>query len=904
MPLQQLLKTLCAIFENEEVGGNKDLSELNGQVEAYQLQYPSPNATNSQKIREVLSHLYEKIPFNNAKRRALWLAVLKTVLPLLILHRQAIGEWWDQIFHPFMNSPTQIKPVLNDLKSIISYILIYHDEDEWGKNVRQQTATEICYRLVDLYLENAIEIFKHVEIQIQRSQTLDCLTDILISYGVQRPKDLSLCFTKFYSQPRNRIPILSVMVSVARRQGPRLYEIPQTGLFDCVLNSLDYDCSPIALSYSLSFVIMILPHICNDLGNLLYRLFCCFLRLSMIDSFTGPPKASTTNGWEVLPNFASTYTTSSSSSSPSPLSAHTKAKSNLSDTFHSEYFSSLEYSQLFTFLYALFPINFLDFLRNPTSYAANHKFTIPHRYNSEILLSKCTPLLSNHLAHRNFLSFTASSELSDKSRWKKLDSTAIVALCNRLNTVGMTEGNAESGYHQSARPLEDLGPPTGVLAYPNESHDIYPDPLSVSWHQQLSIPNSANSSFALEPTDVKGSVPAIVDDSSENDSYRASISEASSFYHANVKSVPGVSESSEDISPNTTTLILRLQRELLFLKNELDFEKYMRQQHIQNISKLRREHVQDMAVESERQKLLLTNKRYKLQVEVLTQELEQQRTEAQAALNRRFQWETDCNNKLKAFREERKAWRSKEENLSSSVSSLTSRLNMFERVQTEIAYEKNQLELRVQLYKSKLDEFEKHSNSANLSYRSKEAFNDSTDNAAMENSTILSNSVMSEEHEKKMIESEELCAKLKSENIHLQNKIDFLTKDLEALNVVCEAKIYDLEKRLSSQATIPEMHGSFNTKIDNYFAQYADVKEKYDELLKKFRNLESKFLDSQAELEELLNFQKPSDSTSSVNSGSVFTGIYHGRTLMRNDSLQLRSSPSHRSTDTNYSPYR
>ncbi|EPY54209.1 hamartin [Schizosaccharomyces cryophilus OY26] len=899
MPLQQLLKTLCAIFENEETGGNKDLSELTGQVEAYQLEYPSPNATNSQKIREVLSQLYEKIPFNNTKRRALWLAVLKTVLPLLILHRQAIGEWWDQIFHPFMNSPTQIKPILNDLKSILFYILIYHDEDEWGKNVRQQTATEICYRLVNLYLENAIEIFKNVETQNRRSQTLDCLTDILTCYGVQRPKELALCFTKFYSKPRNRIPILSVMVSIARRQGPRLYEIPQTGFFDCVLNSLDYDCSPIALSYSLSFVIMILPHICNDLGNLLYRLFCSFLRLSMIDSFTGPPKASTTIDWEVLPNFVSTYATSSSSS-PSPFSPHEKANSNLSDTFRSEYFSSLEYSQLFTFLYALFPINFLEFLRDPANYAAIHGFTIPHRFNSEVILSKCIPLLSSHLSHQNFLSYTSSSELSDKSRWKKLDSTAIVALCNSLNGMGMTESNAESSYNQSARPFEDIGPPTGVLAYPNENHDICADSLSVSWHQQLSAPNSINSSFALEPTDLKGVVQAAADESSENDSQRASVSEASPFFHGNVKLVPMVSESSEDLPSNTTTLLLRLQRELLFLKNELDFEKYMRQQHIQNISKLRREHVQDMAVESERQKLLLTNKRYKAQIDVLTQELEQQRTESHAALNRRFQWETDCNNKLKAFREERKAWKSKEENLSSSVLSLTNRLSTFERAQTEIAYEKNQLELRVQLYKSKLDEFEHHNKLVNLPNRKKEVSNEFMDSAAMESSTILPNSVISEDHEKRMIESEQLCANLKSENLHLQNKIDLLTKDLEALNIVCEAKIYDLEKRLSSQATVPEIHGSFNARIDDYFARYTDVKEKYDELLKKFRNLESKFLDSQAELEELLNFQKPLDSTSSVTSGSGFTGIYHGRMLMRNESLQSRLSPSRRSTDTNY----
>ncbi|KAL2316275.1 Hamartin [Schizosaccharomyces pombe] len=897
MPLQSLVKALWNVLHEEESEGYPDLTELIAEVESYQQRYPKQNPTNSQKIRHILDEIYEKTPFNNTRRRILWLAVLKTVIPLLILDRQAVGEWWDQIFFPFLNSPTQLKPVFSDLKSILFYILIFHDEDEWGGDLRRECAEETITRLVDLYVSKAIENLGDVESQEQRNQTIECLVNVLVHYGIQRPKELSSCFCHHFLNPPTRIPILSVMVEVIRRQGPRLYEIPQTGFYDLVLKCAEFDTSPILLSYALSFILMILSHICNSLDDSLYRLFCIYIRFSMIDPTSGFPSSTASGNWEVFHDFMSTYASTTTSQTDSSYNdVHDIVGSSQPD-----YLESLDYSQLFSILYALYPINFLEFLRDPKLYASKHNFQIRYSFNQDLLSTKSDGLLGRHLAHSNFLKYTAETELTDKSRWTRLDSIAVVALCNSLNAVGIAESVMDPFGGKLPTTYEETSSATGLLAYPNESHDIASEPFSISWPQNPSISGSVHSATTFDKAQLSNT-----EDSYDNISHGTSYSEGVSSIHM-VKGERGSNNlelTSESLS-STNDTIRRLQRELLFLQNELRFEKFVRQQHLQNIGKLHREHILDMAVESERQKLLLTNKRYKAQIELLNSEIDKHRSESQAALNRRVKWENDFNNKIKALREEKKAWKSEESELKSSIESLISQLESIRNSQIDIAFSKNQLELKLQLYETKLKEYEQHLSCVNISKKQVSSSSDTSfGNTKMDSSMILSNSeAVSDEQERELIESEKHRMKLESENLHLQANIELLKKDLEAINVVYEAKIFDLEKRLSSEANAPELHNPVNLNYDAQLSKISEIKENYDELLTRYRELEGKFLESQAEVEELKNFQKPLvDTGSSIHSSP---GLQQSKFIIRNDSLHPKVGPPRRqSTDTSRSTFR
>lgn len=104
------------------------------------------------------------------------------------------------------------------------------------------------------------------------------------------------------------------------------------------------------------------------------------------------------------------------------------------------------------------------------------------------------------------------------------------------------------------------------------------------------------------------------------------------------------------------SVISLLQRENLLLRNELNFELYLKEQHLRHIGRLHREKVTDTALEAERQNLYHTVRTLRASNAAQHAELERCRAEAAATKARHVQWEADLNNKLKAYREERKAW--------------------------------------------------------------------------------------------------------------------------------------------------------------------------------------------------------------------------------------------------------
>ncbi|TKY86367.1 hypothetical protein EX895_004516 [Sporisorium graminicola] len=104
------------------------------------------------------------------------------------------------------------------------------------------------------------------------------------------------------------------------------------------------------------------------------------------------------------------------------------------------------------------------------------------------------------------------------------------------------------------------------------------------------------------------------------------------------------------------SVISLLQRENLLLRNELNFELYLKEQHLRHIGRLHREKVTDTALEAERQNLYHTVRTLRTSNAAQHAELERCRAEAAATKARHVQWEADLNHKLKAYREERKAW--------------------------------------------------------------------------------------------------------------------------------------------------------------------------------------------------------------------------------------------------------
>ncbi|CBQ72314.1 conserved hypothetical protein [Sporisorium reilianum SRZ2] len=171
--------------------------------------------------------------------------------------------------------------------------------------------------------------------------------------------------------------------------------------------------------------------------------------------------------------------------------------------------------------------------------------------------------------------------------------------------------------HNSASPNTPTSP-TSTARHPLASSHLPTDPLTP---QQTSGSGSSDKAFSAIP-----------------------------FYDTTMPTAAAHSVGS-DVS--VTSL---LQRENLLLRNELNFELYLKEQHLRHIGRLHREKVTDTALEAERQNLYHTVRTLRASNAAQHAELERCRAEAAATKARHVQWEADLNNKLKAYREERKAW--------------------------------------------------------------------------------------------------------------------------------------------------------------------------------------------------------------------------------------------------------
>ena len=82
-----------------------------------------------------------------------------------------------------------------------------------------------------------------------------------------------------------RLQILGLLCSYVRLQGPHLYQVLQTQLFDHLLQCLEGDTSTTVISLALTVLIMFMPHLCNSLGKYLPRLFVVYTRVLCWDKF-------------------------------------------------------------------------------------------------------------------------------------------------------------------------------------------------------------------------------------------------------------------------------------------------------------------------------------------------------------------------------------------------------------------------------------------------------------------------------------------------------------------------------------------------------------------------------------------------------------------------------------------
>ncbi|KAI9268349.1 Hamartin protein-domain-containing protein [Phascolomyces articulosus] len=468
-----------------------------------------------------------------------------------------------------------------------------------------------------------------------------------------------------------------------------------------MLKSMMYDNSTTLIAMSVTNLIMLLPRMCTSLPPHLPQLFYIFARAlcwdqlrdirqkqniaiqddQPSDSGSSPPLSFTGNsrvaadGWD-----CADYTFSKLSAPPSnPLTG-----------------------PFFTSLYGLYPCNFVRFLHAPYAYFVEKEFHMPEEFDEETFRSRTLTQVSRHMLHPSLVTMDTETELTDRSRWMKMEPPDVIAqimsldLTNAASRVAFSSDKQHRGGSQPDLLDEAIWAHTGQVpcssSSPSENQNQHLESQQLQQQQQKYTPstitdsitnvhekkqqsNKAVNSILDMHRALKGGAEVLIgDDVWDADLERLSSPSPSASVSPllpdpvsiSTTSIADTSHLSETISsptsstvtmsPETKLLIAALKREVLLLRNELNFELFVKQQHLQHMGRLHREHVVDSSVEAERQRTYNTTRILRAQLKEAITTLTKLKAESALTTQKHIKWEDEQGSKLRSYREARRKW--------------------------------------------------------------------------------------------------------------------------------------------------------------------------------------------------------------------------------------------------------
>jgi len=206
----------------------------------------------------------------------------------------------------------------------------------------------------------------------------------------------------------------------------------------------------------------------------------------------------------------------------------------------------------------------------------------------------------------------------------------------------------------------------------------------VSGQRRKSAQKQANNELYSHPAAAtsSGSVDTMTQDIPATEEHQLTVAAGGSTdtaVHTNAATLGGISTIHQEYRKS----IVQLERELLMAKNELNFELFLKQQHIQQISKVHQSHVLDASLEAERQNLYNTCRSLKAQLQETKVLLEKEKAELAQRKNKQTHWDTELKAKVQTFRDERKQLQFEVDRLKQDINDTRQAQETQERLLTE-----------------------------------------------------------------------------------------------------------------------------------------------------------------------------------------------------------------------------
>ncbi|KAH7068893.1 Hamartin protein-domain-containing protein [Paraphoma chrysanthemicola] len=687
--MRETIKALTTTFSAPSVSCPLP-DELRATIESFLERYDNIDDHDSQRFHDDLHTLYLRHVADTPEKHGAFLAVLRLVRPALTGEAR-LTTWWNLAIKPTIDSIGHKRQEIEDARDFLQSILVYDAEtDKDGEHARLSGL--FTKRVLEAYLARTnVPRSPEDTISPENEFVSSELESVLVAFGRRMPKALLLALDDLFVQKQYRIQALNLLSAFVRLQPPHLHLVLQTSLIQHLEKCLLIDASSTVIELALVVLIMFLPHICGSLTSdhhlakmfLIYSRVLCWDRLGNTDD--SRLSDDNTDDQEDESEGESSAETGEAEQAWEPVQQSMEYPDSSPPTL----------MHYFTFLYGLFPLNFMSFVRKPRKYLKSLDFPGARDFDldQDLIHSRTEPYRRVHLLHPNMFSTTIEEELHE-NRWLKSDPADVVTECMDLcvavnstledpgpppsaalppipvppipDTPGQlnldddgTTANESNGSWRNTQSTVFVSPSEG----PDAPHTFEIPPRSKSTKSV----KSGKSSPLLKARNAMDSptLPPLKD--TKNQTLLGAPLDAQSFV-AKKPSLDGfVQAVTASTSPTTTDFrgqtMASLQREIMLLRNDLNFERYLKLQHLAHIGQLQRKHMKEATADAETQNLINSNKTLKARLAKANELYAQLKKETLTSRNQSKKWESDLSAKVRNYRENEKTWHSEEDGL-------------------------------------------------------------------------------------------------------------------------------------------------------------------------------------------------------------------------------------------------
>ncbi|KIY68612.1 hypothetical protein CYLTODRAFT_421458 [Cylindrobasidium torrendii FP15055 ss-10] len=622
-------------------------------------------------LEDDLFKLHRDVDHITPRHTEIFLAVLYH-LRYILSPVSVITTWFDLVLRPALRQPQLSAAALNEATELVVAALEIESEDD---ELQSKTAG-LRRQIVNLYLLDAFndgsgdDVILRAEMEESERQTKERwktnLERVLITHGLHRPEALMTELATQFTTPSTRLQIFTLLNLYTSHQdfnksastlASRLASHPLTEL---LLLSLILDNSSTTCSTGLTLLVKLLPlfavHASSNLKEILPQLLVILMRVVCwrdrtsagveLDILRPPPtlEVKADIEWECL---EATFDTGVPAI-PSPR-------------------------RFFTFLYYLFPCNVLRFLRTPHLYLEECTYQSPFTQdwdqviNANELKENVENLLRSHQCHPLIIWRDSEEELATRNFWFNYDVARISTEAMLLDSTNMAlaiRAREAEALPQQDQPIPIIIPEPELPSEDTDSSTA----TSESHHRPSSTPRVSlqemiNTSVALKSNlnvIIEGSTgqwPAALFGAPHRDlgSRPPSVMTMASRPASALGSIRSI-QTLDEMPHHVGQAIATLQREVVLLRNELNFELWLSRENIQHVGRLYKDRNLTTSVEGERQALFNKMRTYRAQVQKLEKELDDQREQASSAKNKYAEWNTELQSKLAKLRKDKEMW--------------------------------------------------------------------------------------------------------------------------------------------------------------------------------------------------------------------------------------------------------